>query len=268
VGRLKPNDPLQITVDAYPARIFRGRIESILPQVDMATRTVRVRLEIPNPDLKLKPGMFVNAEFRTNLGRHLVVPASAILQSGMRQVAFVDEGGGRLIPKDVVLGPRAGDEVIVLQGLSAGQRIVTSANFLIDSESQLEAAAGSYMPPPPGASAAATQPSENAQVNIEFTTEPNPPRKGNNTFRVKLTGSDGKPVDGADLSMTLFMPAMPAMSMAAMTTKASLSSRGNGTYEGTGVLQSGGTWQVTITVQRNGKMLATKQLRVNATGGM
>ncbi|MGI9075445.1 MAG: efflux RND transporter periplasmic adaptor subunit [Bryobacteraceae bacterium] len=72
VGRLKPNDPVQITLDAYPGRTFRGRIESILPQVDLATRTVRVRLEIPNPDLKLKPGMFVNAEFRTNLGGHLV----------------------------------------------------------------------------------------------------------------------------------------------------------------------------------------------------
>ncbi len=268
VGRLKPTDAMQITVDAYPARIFRGRIESILPQVDMATRTVRVRLEIPNPDLKLKPGMFVNAEFRCNLARHLVVPASAILQSGARQLAFVDEGGGRLTPRDVVLGPRVGDEVIVLQGLSAGQRIVTSANFLIDSESQLQAAAGSYIPPPPGASAAATQPSQNAQVNIDFTSDPNPPHKGNNTFRVKLTGSDRKPIDGADVSATFFMPAMPAIGMAAMTTKASLSSRGNGTYEGTDVLQSGGTWQVTITVQRNGKMLAAKQLRVNAAGGM
>ena len=94
--------------------------------------------------------------FKTNLGRHLVVPASAVLQSGTRQLAFVDEGGGRLTPKDVVLGPRVGDEVIVLQGLSAGQRIVTSANFLIDSESQLQAAAGSYAPPPPGASSAAS----------------------------------------------------------------------------------------------------------------
>src|SRR5205823_14354302 len=121
----------------------------------------------------------------------------------------------RLTPKDVVLGPRLGDEVIVLHGLSAGQRIVTSANFLIDSESQLHAAAGSYVPPPPGASSAATQPSQTAQVNIDFTTDPNPPRKGNNTFHVKLTASSGEPIDGADISVTFFMPAMPAMGMAA-----------------------------------------------------
>ncbi|HEX4808341.1 MAG TPA: FixH family protein [Bryobacteraceae bacterium] len=268
VGRLKPNDSVQTTVDAYPGRIFHGRIESILPQVDLATRTVRVRLEISNPDLKLKPGMFVNAEFKANVGRHLVVPASAVLQSGTRQLAFVDEGGGRLTPKDVVLGPRVDDQVIVLQGLSAGQRIVTSANFLIDSESQLQAGAGSYAPPPPGASAAATQPSQNAQANIDFTTDPNPPHKGNNTVRVKLTGSDGKPVDGADVSVTFFMPAMPGMGMGAMTTKAELRAQGNGMYQGTGALRSGGPWQVTVTAQRNGQVLGTKQLRVNAAGGM
>ncbi|MGI9071418.1 MAG: FixH family protein [Bryobacteraceae bacterium] len=268
VGHLKPDDPVEITVDTYPGRTFRGQIESILPQVDLATRTVRARVEIFNPDLKLKPGMFVNVKFKTNMGRHLVVPASAVLQSGTRQIAFVDEGGGRLTPKDVVLGPRVGDEVIVLQGLSVGQRIVTSANFMIDSESQLQAAAGSYMPPPPGASAAATQPSQSAQWNIDFTTDPNPPHKGTNTFRIKLTESGGKPVDGADISVTFFMPAMPAMGMAAMTTKAKLNSQGNGIYQGTGALQSGGAWQVTITVQKNGQTLGTKQLRVNATGGM
>ena len=268
VGQLKPSDPVQITVDAYPGRTFHGRVESILPQVDLATHTVRVRLEISNPDLKLKPGMYVNAEFRINQGRHLVVPASAVLQSGTRQLAFIDEGGGKLTPKDVVLGPRVGDDVIVLQGLSAGQRIVTSANFLIDSESQLQAAAGSYMPPPPGASPTAKQPSQTAQASINFTTEPNPPRKGNNTLRIKLTGNGGAPVEGADVSVTFFMPAMPAMGMAAMTTKAKLDKAGNGAYQGTAALQSGGTWQVTITAQKNGQLLATKQLRLNATGGM
>lgn len=268
VGRLKPDDPALITVDAYPERSFRGRIESILPQVDMATRTVRVRLEVANPDLKLKPGMFVNAEFKANVGRHLIVPASAVLQSGTRQLAFVDQGGGRLTPKDVVLGPRVGDDVIVLQGLSAGQRIVTSANFLIDSESQLQADAGSYAPPPPGASSAAIQPSQTAQLNIDFTTDPNPPHKGNNALHLKLTGSDGNPISGADVSVTFFMPAMPAMGMAAMTTQAKLSGQGKGMYQGSGVLESGGSWQVTIAVQKNGKTLGTKQLRINATGGM
>src|SRR3954469_4440072 len=89
IGRFKPGDMAQITVDAYPGRTFSGRIESILPQVDMATRTVRVRLEVANPGVMLKPGMFVKVDLKTNLGRQLVVPAAAVLQSGTRQLVFV-----------------------------------------------------------------------------------------------------------------------------------------------------------------------------------
>ena len=268
VGRLKPNGAVEITTDAYPGRVFHGRVENILPDVDMTTRTVRVRLEVSNAGLKLKPGMFVNAEFKTNMGRRLVVPASAVLQSGARQLAFVDEGDGRLTPKDVVLGGRIGDEFIVLQGLSAGERIVTSANFLIDSESQLQAAAGSYAPPPAGVSAAATQPSQSAPVNVDFTSDPNPLRKGDNTFRVKLTGKNGSPVSNASVVVSFFMPAMPAMGMAALHAGVKLREESAGSYRGSGVLPSGGAWQVTITAQKNGQTIAAKQLRVNATGGM
>ena len=124
-------------------------IEEILPQVDMATRTVRVRLAIANPGLKLKPGMFVNVDLKTSLGRQLVVPASAVFQSGTRQLVFLNHGNGSLEPKEITVGPRVGDDFVVLKGLEAHQSIVTSANFLIDSESQLQAAAGSFVPPPP-----------------------------------------------------------------------------------------------------------------------
>jgi hypothetical protein len=259
VGRLKPGDPAQITVDSYSGLVFRGRIESILPQVDVATRTVRVRLDIANPGLKLKPGMFVNVDLDTNLGRQLIVPATAVLQSGTRQLAFLDEGGGKLEPKEVVTGTRVGDEVIILKGLEAHERIVTSANFLIDSESQLQAAAGSYAPPPPGVSSVTPQASKpNTPVNIDFATDPNPPQKGNNTIRVKLTAPNGAAITGADVSVTFYMPGMPAMGMAAMTMTSRLSGAAAGVYQGTGVLGSGGTWQVTISVQKNGQTLAAK----------
>jgi RND family efflux transporter MFP subunit len=267
-GRLKPGDPAKITVDSYSGQTFEGRIESILPQVDTATRTIRARIDIANPGLRLKPGMFVNVDLKFNLGRRLVIPASAVLQSGNRQIAFIDRVGGRLESKEIVAGPRIGDELIVVKGLSANQRIVTSANFLIDSESQLQAAAGSYVPPPPGASATAAQPSRGAQANIEFSTNPNPPQKGNNTFRVKLTGANGSPMNGADVSAMFYMAPMPSMGMSAMNTKVTLNGGPNGVYQGTGVLPSGGPWQVTISVVKNGQSLATKQLRVNATGGM
>jgi RND family efflux transporter MFP subunit len=270
IGRLKPGDRAAITVDSYPGQTFSGQIEEILPQVDMATRTVRVRLAIANPGLKLTPGMFVNVDLKTSLGRQLVVPASAVFQSGARQLVFLNQGNGSLEPKEVTVGTRVGDDFVVLKGLGAHQSIVTSASFLIDSESQLQAAAGSFVPPPPGAGSNA--PSANAtsatQMNIDFTTDPNPPSRGNNVFRVRLTGPGNTPVTGASVTVTFYMAAMPAMSMAAMNTSATLTDKGSGLYEGSGSLDSGGTWQVTITAQKGGQVIASKQLRVNATGGM
>jgi RND family efflux transporter MFP subunit len=270
IGRLKPGDTAQITVDSYPGRIFGGRIEDILPQVDMATRRVRVRLAIANPGLKLKPGMFVNVALKAGKGRSLVVPASAVLQSGTRQLVFLDQGNGNLEPKEITLGPRAGDDFIVLKGLQEHQRIVTSGNFLIDSESQLQAAAGSFSPPPPGAGASGSQSGapKSPQATVEFSTEPNPAQRGNNVLHVKVTDPSGAPVPGAEVTVKFFMAAMPAMGMAAMDMTAKLSEKGGGIYEGNGKLDSGGTWQVTITVQKSGQTAASKQLRVNATGGM
>jgi RND family efflux transporter MFP subunit len=270
VSRVKPGDTAQITADSYPGRIFSGQIEEILPQVDMATRTVRVRLAAANPGLKLKPGMFVNVALKTSLGRQLVVPASAVFQSGTRQLVFLNHGNGSLEPKEITVGPRVGDDFVVLKGLEADQSIVTSANFLIDSESQLQSAAGSFVPPPPGAGANASPGNAPAaaQANIEFTTDPNPPQKGSNVFRVKLTGTDGTPATNAQVTVTFYMAAMPAMGMAAMNTTTKLTEKGTGLYEGNGSLGSGGAWQVTISVQKNGQVIATKQLSVNATGGM
>jgi Cu(I)/Ag(I) efflux system membrane fusion protein/cobalt-zinc-cadmium efflux system membrane fusion protein len=211
--------------------------------------------------------MFVNVDVKSNLGRQLVIPASSVFQSGTRQLVFLNHGNGSLEPKEVTIGPRVGDDFIVLKGLDAHQSIVTSANFLIDSESQLQAAAGSFVPPPPGAGSNAP-PANAPQANIDFTTDPSPPSKGANTFRIHLTGAGNVPIAGADVTVTFYMAAMQAMGMAAMNTTAKLTDKGNGMYEGSGSLGSGGTWQVTISVQKNGQVIATKQLHVNATGGM
>ena len=176
LGRLKVGDPATVTLNTFPGRTFSGRVDFIYPQVDMDTRTAKVRIVFPNPDLQLKPGMFVNVGMNVPMGRQLVIPASGVLQSGTRQIAFVDRGDGYLEPREVQLGARVGDDFIVLKGLKAGEQIVTSANFLIDSESQLQAALGSFVPPPPGAGAASAM---NApQANVELTSDPNPPRKG------------------------------------------------------------------------------------------
>jgi Cu(I)/Ag(I) efflux system membrane fusion protein/cobalt-zinc-cadmium efflux system membrane fusion protein len=270
VGKIKPGDVAQITVDAYPSKTFHGRIDQILPQVDPNTRTVRVRLVIANPELKLKPGMYVNVVLKVGLGRQLVVPASAVLQSGTKQVVFVNHGDGNLEPRQVSTSGSVGDEFIVTKGLKAHESIVTSANFLIDSESQLQAASGSYVPPPPGAGGASASGGQSTgpQANADLTTEPSPPHKGSNVFRVKFTSANGSPITGAQVTVTFYMAAMPAMGMAAMNTQVPLTDKGNGLYEGKGDLGSGGTWQVTITATQNGQTIVSKHFTVNAEGGM
>lgn len=267
VGRLRPGDPAQVTVDAYPGREFNGRVDQILPQVDPTTRTVRVRLIFHNPGLVLKPGMYVNVEINVPLGKQLVIPASAVLQSGSRAIAFIDHGEGNLEPREIQTGLQIDDSTVVLKGLQPGDHVVSSANFLVDSEAQLQAALGSFNPPPQNVNSSGPQ-SKAEQIKIDVTTEPATPRKGKNTIRIKLTGADGKPVDGVQVSAIFFMPAMPAMGMAAMHAAASLGAKGQGIYEGPVELDSGGTWQVTITVQRSGTTVATQKLSIDASGGM
>ena len=195
-----------------------------------------------------------------------MIPVGGVLQTGTRQIAFVVRGDGYLEPRDVQIGPQAGDQYIVVKGLKAGERIVASANFLIDSESQLQAALGSFVPPPPGAGGAAAM--EIPQSNIQLTSSPNPPRKGTNIFHVRLMDANGAAISGAQVTATFFMPAMPAMGMSALRTEVNFSDRGNGLYQGSGQLGSGGTWQVTIIARKDGKPIANKQLSLNSAGGM
>jgi Cu(I)/Ag(I) efflux system membrane fusion protein/cobalt-zinc-cadmium efflux system membrane fusion protein len=268
-GKIKPGDPAEVTVDAYPDKVFRGRVEYVLPQLDTMTRTLPVRLVFPNSGLTLRPGMYVNVHVKLPLGRQLVVPATAVFHSGTHNLLFVHRGEGNIEPREVELGPAVGDQFVVRKGVKRGEQIVASANFLIDSEAQLQAAAGAFVPPPPGAGGvAAMNAPTTAQANVELTTDPSPPHKGSNTIRVRLTSQDGKAITGAQVTITFFMTAMPAMGMSAMKTTINATDKGGGMYEGQGDLGSGGTWQVTVTATLNGQTVASKQLSLNATGGM
>jgi len=248
--------------------MFPGRVSFIWPQLDQTTRTAKVRLEIPNPEIKLSLGMFVNVKLAVALGWQLAIPAAGVFQSGTRQIAFVDRGSGYFEPREIEVGARASDDIVVMKGLKAGEHIVTSANFLIDSESQLQAAMGSFTPPAPGVGAASAMNVPRGQVSIDYSSTPATPQKGNNTFRVKLTGADGTPITGAQVTVTFFMAAMPAMGMAAMRNVITLAEKGGGVYEGPGEVRMGGNWQVIVLATKNGQTLAQKQFSVSAEGGM
>jgi Cu(I)/Ag(I) efflux system membrane fusion protein len=129
-----------LTLASSPGRVFHGRVSYILPQVDPTTRTLKVRLQFDNPGFALKPDMYGDVELQTGGARKLVAPETAVLNSGDRQVVFLDRGNGRFEPRAVTIGAQSGGLIEILSGLQEGDRIVTSGNFLIDSESQLKTA--------------------------------------------------------------------------------------------------------------------------------
>jgi Cu(I)/Ag(I) efflux system membrane fusion protein len=140
VTAVKLDQPVSVTFTAYPRETFRGNVSYIYPSLNTEARTVRVRLELPNPGLKLKPGMFGTVTLQIDAARMLVVPKEAVLDTGLRQLVFLDRGEGAYMPYPVKLGRRSQDSVEVLEGLKEGDRIVTSANFLLDAESKLTSA--------------------------------------------------------------------------------------------------------------------------------
>jgi Cu(I)/Ag(I) efflux system membrane fusion protein len=145
VGRIKTGDKVTVSVLAYPGQIFTGDVAFILPELNAETRTASVRVELPNPDHKLLHGMFADVVINTaRSGEVIAVPASAIIDSGNRQVAIVQFAEGQFKPKEVKLGRRGAGFVEVLEGLSEGELVVTRANFLIDAESNLQAALAAF----------------------------------------------------------------------------------------------------------------------------
>ena len=131
----------RVSLEALPGRVFNARIDFLQPQVDPMTRTLKVRLNMDNPGVLLKPDMYADVEFVVSNPSKLTVPADAVLNAGERQTVFIDRGNGYLEPRQVKTGDREGDRIQILSGLSGGERVVTSGNFLIDSESQMKAAA-------------------------------------------------------------------------------------------------------------------------------
>jgi RND family efflux transporter MFP subunit len=142
VPYVKVGQPATMTLSYFPGKVYHGKVVYIYPTVDPTTRTVKVRLEFPNPGFDLKPDMFAEAQLNIPYGSQVFVPQGAVLDSGTEQIVFVALGDGYFEPRKVQLGPRLDDRIVVLSGLKPEEKIVTSGNFLIDSESRLKNAMG------------------------------------------------------------------------------------------------------------------------------
>ena len=237
----------------------QGKIVFISPILNPKTRTVEVRLEFPNPDLSLRPDMFVNFKLNFGLGRQLVVPADAVLDDGTLQYVFVDKGEGYFEPRKVKVGAKTDEYYAIESGLKSGEQVVTAANFILDSESRLRGAFANMGEPSKvsaGAPAAATQ---NLKVEI---LEPAAAKVGNNTIRLSLKDPSGKPLDDAQVDVTLFMPQMG--NMAPMSSQAQLKSEGRGVYSGSINVPMAWTWETTVTAKKNGQAVGSVKTTITA----
>jgi Cu(I)/Ag(I) efflux system membrane fusion protein len=156
IGLVKLDQSVEITMAAFPEQTFHGQIAALSPTVDPNKRTVQVRIDLPNPRGNLRPGMYANVLLRVDVGESLAIPAQAALPTGERMVVFVDRGEGKLLPRYVKLGRLFSgppddrgntDYYQVLSGLTGGERVVASANFLIDAESQVQGALKDFVEP-------------------------------------------------------------------------------------------------------------------------
>lgn len=139
IGLIKEGLPVEINSIAFPGEIFQGKINGITPVLNPETRSLQVRAEIKNPGYKLKPGMFVDAKIKVDLGEKLAVPETAVLDTGLRKIVYLVKEGDMLESREVTLGQKAQGYFEVLDGLKEGDVVVTSGNFLVDSESKLKA---------------------------------------------------------------------------------------------------------------------------------
>ncbi|HEV8232614.1 MAG TPA: efflux RND transporter periplasmic adaptor subunit [Thermoanaerobaculia bacterium] len=137
LGQLRVGQPVTATVSALPGSELSGKVVFIEPTLERETRTARVRIVLPNPRGDLKPGMFANARLAVALGPSLSIPQTAVIDTGARQVVYVETAPGTFSPRDVKLGATAGDRRAVLEGLREGEKVVATANFFVDSQAQL-----------------------------------------------------------------------------------------------------------------------------------
>jgi Cu(I)/Ag(I) efflux system membrane fusion protein len=148
---LSTGQEVAIAAKSYPGQVFQGKVDYIYPFLDPRTRTVRVRVALPNPELKLKPEMFVTGRIMVPLADSLVVPAGAVMVTGNRQMVWVESQPGVFVPREVTMGAKSAGEAQILAGLRAGEKVAVSGAYLIDSEAQLSGGGEVKAQPPPAA---------------------------------------------------------------------------------------------------------------------
>lgn len=235
-----------------------SRIEFFYPYLDPATRTGQVRVQLKNPGNQFKLDQFVNVFVRMEEQKNLVVPSDAVLNTGEKQYVFIDLGDGYFDPRQLRIGVQTAEETSIEEGLKEGERVVTAANFLLDSEARLRGVLEN-MGKPKQPTETIAQPK--TKLNIQIL-QPKTAKTGDNEFKVSVKDASGNPITGSEVEVTIFMPQMG--NMPPMTSKGVLLDQGNGIYAGTLSVPMAWTWETTISVRKDGNVLGSIKTTVTA----
>jgi len=272
--QIRQGQEVEIAAESLPNRVLHGHVDFIEPAANPQTRTVPVHVHVGNPEMRLLPGMFVNATFVSRAAQpSIVVPRSAVLDTGTRKIVYLAKPNGVFEAREVQVGAATEDLFPVSRGLAVGDKVVLNGNFLIDSQAHLssgmsglyggskEFAAGQQAP-----ASSTNKSTETSAAKIDFHADADPMKSGqDNQFHVTLTDANGKPIADARVTVTLVMPAMPAMNMPEMKSSFDLPwTPSQQMYMGKGQPPMEGSWNVFVEARRNGAVLASHHTHLNA----
>jgi RND family efflux transporter MFP subunit len=267
---VRTGQPVEITSDSLPGTTLHGRVGFLDTSINPQTRTASARIQVPNPSMRLRPGMFVQVRFAAPAGHNvLAIPRSAVLDTGMRKFVYVAKGNGEFEGRQVQLGSAGTDYYPVLAGLKEGERIVSQGSFLIDSQTRITGGmtgmfGGSKEFDHGQTDQGQAQAPAFSQIKLTFRSDPEIPRGNSDaTLHVTVLDASGKPVTDVQVKVTLIMPAMPAMGMGEMRAATDLTWKGSD-YMGTIKVPTAGSWNVEVNASRNGQLLGSYHARLNA----
>jgi RND family efflux transporter MFP subunit len=275
--QIHPGQQVDLTAESLPDRTLHGHVDFIEPAANQQTRTVPVHVHVANPGMRLLPGMFVNATFVSTAAQSsIVVPRSAVLDTGTRKIVYLARPNGVFEAREVQVGAPTEDLFPVSSGLVLGDKVVLSGNFLIDSQAHLSSGmSGLYSGSKEFSAAEQAQDSsgsvahtsaQSSPAKLDLHVDTDPMKAGEDTlFRVVLTDANGKPIGDAHVTVALVMPAMPSMGMPEMKSSFELAwDSAKQMYIGKGQAPMAGSWSVFVEARRNSVVVANYRTHLGA----
>lgn len=255
-------EAVEVRSDSLPGARLRGHVGFVEPLTDPQTRTTAARIQVANPGASLRPGMFVQVRLQAPATSSLVVPRTAVVDTGTRKLVYVAKGSGTFEALEVRLGGATDEYYPVLFGLRGGEQVVTQGSFQLDSQTRITGGMTGMFGGSKEFQEGKEQPAPTL-ATVAFRADPPIPKAGAKAvLHVTVSDATGHPVSGAQVQVTLFMPAMPAMGMGEMRESATLQEAGKD-YAGSIDVPMAGTWAITVEARKGNQALAIYRTTLN-----